>query len=170
MLLRHLPRHSILPGFLMLCVCTGAGAAPVRVEDVRLWSGPEGTRLVLDLSSPVKYDVFTLNNPYRVVVDLANASIADNSRLPAGQGSVMRVRSGKQPRQGLRFVLDLAVLQRPRSFIVGPDGRAGHRLVVELPAAAGAPAAPPPVTAATSPPPAVVPPAEPMSVKSVATG
>ena len=172
MLLRRLPRHSILPGFLMLCVCAGAGAAPVRVEDVRLWSGPEGTRLVLDLSSPVKYDVFTLNNPYRVVVDLANATIADSSRLPAGQGSVTRVRSGKQPRQGLRFVLDLAVLQHPRSFVVGPDGTAGHRLVVELPAAAGVPTVspPPPVTAATSPPPTVVPPAEPMSVKSVATG
>lgn len=63
MLLRRLPRHSILPGLLMFCVCAGAGAAPARVEDVRLWSGPEGTRLVLDLSSPVKYDVFTLNNP-----------------------------------------------------------------------------------------------------------
>ena len=108
--------------------------------------------LVLDLSSPVKYDVFTLNNPYRVVVDLANASIADSTRLPAGQGSVRRVRSGKQPRQGLRFVLDLAVLQRPRSFVVGPDGTAGHRLVVELPTAVGAPtvsATPPPVMAAT---------------------
>ncbi len=30
-----------------------AGAAtPTIVNDVRLWSGPEGTRLVLDLSAP----------------------------------------------------------------------------------------------------------------------
>jgi hypothetical protein len=116
MLLRRLPRLVILPGLLMLCVCSNVAAAPARVEDVRLWSGPEGTRLVLDLSAPVKYDVFTLNNPYRVVIDLANASIADSNRLPAGQGPVTRVRSGKQPRHGLRFVLDLAVLQQPSEF------------------------------------------------------
>jgi N-acetylmuramoyl-L-alanine amidase len=169
MLLRRLPRLAILPGLLTLCVwSSGVAAAPVRVEDVRLWSGPEGTRLVLDLSAPVRYDVFTLNNPYRVVIDLANASIADANRLPAGQGPVTRVRSGKQPRQGLRFVLDLAVLQQPRSFVVGPNGTAGHRLVVELPAAAGAATVP-----ATAPQPAAAapPPAEAMNaVKSVATG
>ncbi len=38
------------------------------------------------------------------------------SRLPAGQGPVTRVRSGKQPRHGLRFVLDLSVLQRAAQF------------------------------------------------------
>ena len=169
MLLRRLPRLVILPGLLMLCVCSSVAAASARVEDVRLWSGPEGTRLVLDLSAPVKYDVFTLNNPYRVVIDLANASIADSNRLPAGQGPVTRVRSGKQPRHGLRFVLDLAVLQQPRSFLVGPDGTAGHRLVVELPAASGVAAA---VSTTPSPAAAVVaPPAEAMNaVKSVATG
>jgi N-acetylmuramoyl-L-alanine amidase len=169
MLLRRLPRLVILPGLLMLGVCWNVAAAPARVEDVRLWSGPEGTRLVLDLSAPVKYDVFTLNNPYRVVIDLANASIADSNRLPAGQGPVTRVRSGKQPRHGLRFVLDLAVLQQPRSFIVGPDGTAGHRLVIELPAASGVAAA---VSTTPSPAAAVVaPPAEAMNaVKSVASG
>ena len=46
-------------------------AAAARVTDVRLWSGPEGTRLVVDLVAPVEFDVFTLDNPYRVVVDLA---------------------------------------------------------------------------------------------------
>jgi len=168
MLLRRLSRLAILSGLLMLCAGSGvAAAAPVRVEDVRLWSGPEGTRLVLDLSAPVRYDVFTLNNPYRVVIDLVNASFADSNRLPAGQGPVTRVRSGKQPRQGLRFVLDLAVLQQPRSFVVGPDGTAGHRLVVELPAGAGAATVP----ATASPPAAVAPPAEVINaVKSVATG
>jgi len=147
-------------------MCTGASAAVTRVEDVRLWSGPEGTRLVLDLSAPVKYDLFTLNNPYRIVIDLANTSIADSQRMPAGQGPVTRVRSGKQPRQGVRIVLDLASVQQPRSFAVAPEGTAGHRLVVEIPPAGGAPA-----VASPSPPAAVVaPPAEAISaVKSVAT-
>jgi N-acetylmuramoyl-L-alanine amidase len=163
MLLRRVVGRSFLSGLLAFCVCSGASAAVTRVEDVRLWSGPEGTRLVLDLSAPVEYDLFTLNNPYRIVIDLANASIADSRRMPAGQGPVTRVRSGKQPRQGLRIVLDLASLQQPRSFAVAPDGTAGHRVVVELP--------PAPVVASPSPPAAVVaPPADTISaVKSVAT-
>jgi N-acetylmuramoyl-L-alanine amidase len=168
MLLRRVVGRSFLPGLLALCAWADASAAVTRVKDVRLWSGPEGTRLVLDLSAPVNYDLFTLNNPYRVVIDLANASIADSRRMPAGQGPVTRVRSGKQPRQGLRIVLDLTSLQQPRSFMVAPDGTAGHRLVVELPPAAGAPAIASPQAASV---PVVAPPVEPISaVMSVATG
>jgi N-acetylmuramoyl-L-alanine amidase len=107
-------------------------AAPARVTDVRLWSGPEGTRLVLDLSAPTKFEVFSVDNPDRVVIDLQNAELAAND-LPDGQGPVKRVRSGPQANHGLRLVLDLAAPQKVRSFPVGPEGSAGHRLVVELP-------------------------------------
>jgi N-acetylmuramoyl-L-alanine amidase len=125
--------------WLALCLVTGAAsAAPVRVTDVRLWSGPEGTRLVLDLSAPVRHEVFTLENPDRIVVDLDNADLALRKGMPVGQGSVKSVRSGPQPGHGLRLVLDLAGKQVPKSFAVGPDGSAGHRLVIELPAAATA--------------------------------
>ena len=120
-------------------------AAPAQVTDVRLWSGPEGTRLVLDLSAPVRHEVFTLDNPDRVVIDLANTELALSKRLPAGQGPVKDVRSGPQPGNGLRIVLDLATKQSTNSFLVGPDGSAGHRLVVELPSGGAAPAVAPPL-------------------------
>jgi N-acetylmuramoyl-L-alanine amidase len=167
MSLRRASGLSVLQALVMLCAAAEAQAAtPTRVKDVRLWSGPEGTRLVLDLSAPVDYDVFTLNDPYRVVIDLANASIADSARLPAGQGPVTRVRSGQRPRQGLRLVLDLSALREPRAFVVGPDGSAGHRLVVELPGAPSTAAMTPPPPAAT-----VAAAGEVMSaVKSVSTG
>jgi N-acetylmuramoyl-L-alanine amidase len=132
---------------LALCLVTGTAlAAPARVTDVRLWSGPEGTRLVLDLSAPVRHEVFTLENPDRIVVDLDNADLDLRKGLPAGQGPVKSVRSGPQPGHGLRLVLDLAGRQVAKSFAVGPDGSAGHRLVIELPAPA---TAPPPAAAPT---------------------
>jgi N-acetylmuramoyl-L-alanine amidase len=117
---------------LLVAVAAGA-AAPARVNDVRLWSGPEGTRLVLDLSAPVRHEVFAIENPDRVVIDLENAELASPKGLPDGQGPVKAVRSGPQPDHGLRLVLDLSSPQKPSSFTVGPDGSAGHRLVVELP-------------------------------------
>ena len=129
---------------------------PARVADVRLWSGPEGTRLVLDLSAPVRHEVFTLDHPDRVVIDLQNARLAMRGELPQGQGPVRSVRSGPQDDGGLRIVLDLVSSQAVKSFMVAPDGAAGHRLVVEMPPAAGAA----PATAApkSSPPAPAAPP------------
>ena len=141
---------------LAACSVVGAAraAAPARIDDVRLWSGPEGTRLVLDLSAPVRHEVFTLENPDRIVIDLSNARLAMYKALPDGQGPVRSVRSGPQDDGDLRIVLDLASRQVVKSFMVPPDGDAGHRLVVEMPPAPGAtPAAAPSgnqVLAATS--------------------
>ena len=62
-----------LAGLLVaLFVAAPSNAAPARVTDVRLWSGPEGTRLVIELTAPVEFDVFALDAPDRVVIDLAN--------------------------------------------------------------------------------------------------
>jgi len=134
MSLRRLNVWVALITLVELGVATGASAAaPVQVSDVRLWSGPEGTRLVLDLSAPARYDVFTLQNPDRVVVDLARAELAMRKDLPKGQGRVTAVRSGPQAGGGLRLVLDLDAAVTVKSFAVGPDGTSGHRLVVELP-------------------------------------
>jgi N-acetylmuramoyl-L-alanine amidase len=127
-------RLAIASLVLSLLAQAACGAAS-RVTDVRLWSGPEGTRLVLELSGPVKHEVFTLDHPDRIVVDLDNAELAIRKAMPAGQGPVKSVRSGPQPGHGLRFVLDLSAPQTPKSFAVGPDGSAGNRVVVELPAA-----------------------------------
>ncbi len=128
-----------------LCVLAACGlmgaawaAAPARIDDVRLWSGPEGTRLVLDLSAPVRHEVFTLENPDRIVIDLHNARLAMHKALPDGQGSVRSVRSGPQDDGDLRIVLDLASRQAVKSFMVPPDADGGHRLVVEMPPAPGA--------------------------------
>lgn len=123
-------------------LATATAHAATRVTDVRLWSGPEGTRLVLDLSGPVRHEVFTLENPDRIVVDLANAELAMRKRLPDGQGPVKSLRSGPQANHGLRFVLDVAAKQDPKSFAVAPDGSSGYRLVVELPPATPAPVSP----------------------------
>ena len=125
----------------LFAAITASAAAPARVMDVRLWSGPEGTRLVLDLSAPAEFQVFAVENPDRIVIDLQNADLASRKGLPAGQGPVKAVRSGPQPNHGLRLVLDLDAPHPVRSFTVGPDGNAGDRLVVELPPAGAAPAA-----------------------------
>ena len=42
-----------------------APAKAIAIQDVRVWAGPDGTRVVLDLSAPVRHTIATLRNPDR---------------------------------------------------------------------------------------------------------
>jgi N-acetylmuramoyl-L-alanine amidase len=113
-----------------------------------------GTRVVLTLSGAASQNVFTLSDPDRLVIDLSATRLASGVRMPAPAGPVKSLRSGIQPKQTLRLVLELT---RPLSPAVSTAAAAngGRQLVIELgsvaPAAPAAPAAPTPVRAAHAP-------------------
>jgi N-acetylmuramoyl-L-alanine amidase len=115
-------------------------AQAADVNGVRLWTGPEGTRVVLDLQAPVSYQVFNLDNPDRVVIDLEHARWAA-ADAPAS-GVVRSVRHGVKPGGGLRIVLDVDAGVQPHSSLVAPNDVYGHRLVLDLAPMRAAPAVP----------------------------
>ena len=127
-------RASILTlGWVALLLAAFAHAASqVTVKDVRLWAGPDATRLVFDLSAPVEHSVITLQDPDRVVIDISGARVDTGNELPEGQGFVKQLRVGPQGRGDVRFVIDLSSPASPNSFSVAPSGSYGHRLVVDL--------------------------------------
>jgi len=137
-------RHAVAAGLLAVLLPAWAGA--VTIEDLRLWAGPDATRLVFDLSAPAQHSLMVLDDPARVVIDI-KAGVLKQGRdaLPQGQGFVQRLRAGRQGNGDLRVVIDLSGPAKPHSFDVAPSGRYGHRLVVDLAPAAGgsAPGAPP---------------------------
>ena len=47
---------------------TSAAVADTTVENVRIWSENNKTRVVLDLSEPVDHNIFTLRGPDRLVI------------------------------------------------------------------------------------------------------
>jgi N-acetylmuramoyl-L-alanine amidase len=124
-----------------LLLASLAIAAPaVTVKDIRLWAGPDATRLVFDLSAPAEHSVLTLQNPDRVVIDIVGARVDEARELPEGQGFVKQLRVGEQRDGDLRVVIDLSSPASPRSFNVAPAASYGHRLVVDLtPLASNAP-------------------------------
>lgn len=131
---------------LLACSALFAGwacAAPIVVKDVRLWAGPDSTRIVFDLSAPAKHSLLRLQDPARVVVDLQDARVANPTlTLPEGRGFAKQLRIGVQGEKDLRLVIDLSGAATPRAFTVEPSGSHGHRLVVDLmPGAAPAAAA-----------------------------
>jgi N-acetylmuramoyl-L-alanine amidase len=139
--MKHQCGRSWLAGILALSLLLSASseAAPLAVKDVRLWAGPDATRLVFDLSGPTTHRLQTLQNPDRVVLDIPAARIEGGKRsLPQGQGFIRQLRTSTQGNGDLRFVIELAAPAAPRSFAVEPSGSYGHRLVVDLASAASA--------------------------------
>ncbi|MGH8454087.1 MAG: N-acetylmuramoyl-L-alanine amidase [Nevskiales bacterium] len=118
---------------LLLWVLPAGAVELARLQDLRLWAGPEQTRIVFDLSDPVEHTVFTLDNPNRVVIDISHTRRIDSLKDPRqGKGLVKAVRTGIQPGATTRVVLDLSARVKPESFTLPPNGDYGHRLVVDL--------------------------------------
>jgi N-acetylmuramoyl-L-alanine amidase len=118
---------------LVLLAIGRAAAAAATVDGIRLWSGPEGTRAVFELSAPIEHRVFSLSDPDRIVIDLADTAADDSLVLPEPRGSVTAVRTGARPGGELRVVLELDAPAKPKTFLLAPNEPYGHRLVIDLP-------------------------------------
>lgn len=127
---------------------TWGQADVVTVNNMRVWTAPDHTRLVFDLSDPLEHRLFTLKDPHRVVIDLENATLAESlSTLDFNKSLVTGLRSATRGDTGLRIVLDLKSEIRPRTFLLKPYEQYGHRLVVDLYEAGAAEQAAVPMTA-----------------------
>src|SRR5689334_20810515 len=85
-----------------------AFAAPhTTLDKVSIADGDGGVRVTLETSAPTRNSFFTLERPYRVVIDLRDTRLAKGTRMPAGIGVVDTVRTGPRPNDTLRVVIEL---------------------------------------------------------------
>ena len=125
-----------------IAMAPGARAAPATVAadsfpvatDARLGGDDSQTRLVVDLSRKIDLHVFSLADPYRVVIDIPQVTF----RLPpkageTGRGLIKAFRFGLVMPGGSRIVIDLVKPARvDKALIVDPADGAPARLVLEL--------------------------------------
>ncbi len=117
----------------MLLLLSSLAAAGTTVENVRIWSESNKTRVVLDLSHPVEHSIFTLRGPDRLVIDLKDSRLGRQlAAMPRGAGAVRAIRSAVRANGQLRVVLDLNTAVRSRTFTAGPNASYGDRLVIDL--------------------------------------
>src|ERR1700736_6060344 len=108
-------------------------AFAVDVRDVRLWAGPDSTRVVVDLSGRAPHSLLVLHNPERVVLDGSGARLGMGAvKPPAGAGAVKQVRMSRNASGNLRLVFDLARPIQAKSFLTTPNAHYGYRLVIDL--------------------------------------
>ena len=109
-------------------------AGDTALVNVRAGVSGDLTRFVMDLDGPADFRTFTLDDPARIVVDLAEVSrgIPERER-GIDTGLVVRARFGTPAIDMTRVVLDLVepgIVQD--TLVLGPEGDYGHRIVLDI--------------------------------------
>jgi N-acetylmuramoyl-L-alanine amidase len=114
-----------------------AAAQPV-VTDIRTGVHTDMTRLVLDISEKVDYQVFVLDKPYRIVVDLPEVGWRLKANQVQYRGLIKGMRFGLFQAGVSRVVIDtLGPVEVRRAFLLPPQGSSGFRFVIDLAAVGG---------------------------------
>jgi N-acetylmuramoyl-L-alanine amidase len=127
---------AVIAGIGLAAAAPAPGSADSlpMATDARLGGDDAQTRFVMDLSRKVDLHVFTLADPYRVVIDIPQVTF----RLPpkageSGRGLIKAFRFGLVMTGGSRIVIDLAKPARvDKAFVVDPADGAPARLVLDL--------------------------------------
>ena len=82
--------------FILICSVPQILLASTAINGLRVWTGPEDTKAVIDLSDQVDYKLFQLNNPPRVVVDIEKTHIAKKLNLKDNP-VIKKIRNGIGP-------------------------------------------------------------------------
>lgn len=117
----------------LLSVLVVCGARAAELTTLRAWQAPNQTRVVFELSGPVKYEVFKVSNPERVVVDLEQVNGHDALKLAqVVDERVSEMRYARRGANGLRVVLQLSRPVAVKDGLLPPAEAYGHRLVLDL--------------------------------------
>ncbi len=124
----------LVAGCMVAILPVKAALGSVDVSSIRVGQHEEYTRFVLDMSDDVQPRVFTLADPYRVVIDLPEVKWKfEAAESEAKKGLVAGYRFGLFKPGNSRVVLDLTgPSEIARVFNLKPDGPKGYRLVLDL--------------------------------------
>jgi N-acetylmuramoyl-L-alanine amidase len=113
------------------------GSAQAQVHSSRIWPAPDYTRLTLESGAEVKFTLFSLKDPERLVLDLEtgelSAALTELADRVAADDPYIRGLRVALNRPGVtRVVLDLKADVKPQVFTLPPIAEYGHRLVLDI--------------------------------------
>ena len=119
-----------------LTVQSGFANAAPEVMRIRFFSGPQKTRVVLDLDRPASFEVREIKDPDRLAINLPQCTFANSSSILVDDGLVKRIRRnpGKSRAQ---VVLDLAGGSEFKTFSLPSENGLPHRVVLDIMKPAG---------------------------------
>lgn len=111
--------------------------AAIEITATRIWPAQDYTRLTLESKQAIRHNIFSVENPDRLVIDLEDVELGDTLKQLTGKiGSddpyIKSVRVGRFKPGMLRLVLDLKGQVKPQLFDLNPVGEYGYRLVLDV--------------------------------------
>jgi N-acetylmuramoyl-L-alanine amidase len=108
-----------------------------RVASARLWPAQEYTRIILEAPSSIAYQLSTLRDPNRLVLDLDGIELTPElaqlpAKLHASDPYIAAIRIGQKGASGVRIVFDLKAMVEPQVFALAPVADFGHRVILDL--------------------------------------
>lgn len=117
----------------MLCPLSAEYAHALTVKDVRVGLKTDHTRIVFDLDAPAKYNIFTLSDPSRVVIDIPSASWRVPQKKTMKNTFIRDIRYGQYTAETSRIAIDVnGTASVKKHFILDPDRYGSYRLVVDI--------------------------------------
>src|SRR5258706_1837350 len=137
-------RSLALLGAVALAILLGAPAAFAQVASAqaqilgtRIWPAKDYTRVTVESKAEIKFQLFAVKDPERLVVDIEGVEFGPalaelNGKVATGDPYIDKLRVGRNRPGVIRLVLDLKTEVKPQVFTLKPVGEYGHRLVIDL--------------------------------------
>lgn len=111
--------------------------AAIAIHSARIWPAQDYTRLTIESKHAISHNMFTVDNPKRLVIDLENIEAGDklnelSKKISSSDPYIAGVRVGKFKPTVTRLVLDLKNDVKPQLFDLEPVGDYGYRLVLDI--------------------------------------
>ena len=136
------PRRDLLKGAAataLLVFVTTRSAQAAKLLAVRVWPGPDYTRVTLEHDEPLKFSHFMLRDepPLRLVVDLQGIALTPElkelvGKIDPNDPYIARVRIGQNRPDVVRLVIELKGDVTPQVYQVAPVGPYRYRLLFDL--------------------------------------
>ena len=107
-------------------------AEPIALEDIRVASKDQTTRIVIETKKRPAYKVFSLSDPERLVIDIANTKLDKKIAPSTFANSYIADMRHAQRKSSLRLVFDLKQRVTPNNFLLAPSAKNHYRLVLDL--------------------------------------
>lgn len=120
-----------------LVLGAGEALAQAQITSTRIWPARDYTRVTLESNKELRFSVFGVKDPERLVVEIEGAdfgaALAElQDKVAAGDPYIAKLRAGRNRPGVLRIVLDLKAEVKPQVFTLKPIADYGHRLVLDL--------------------------------------
>ncbi len=118
--------------FIFLLFCQVSFAQNI-LKDIRISSSNDESRIVIDLHEKSSSNIFSLENPDRLVIDLKNTKLKKGFKLSTyPRESIRNIRFSEGNGSQLRLVIDLSSTFKYSYFNLPKGTLYDHRLVVDL--------------------------------------